>query len=105
MSRGAVGAIVLVDSRRLGDCFGAIDYFDDRNLPYLVAMNCFDAQMAHGIDDVRDALALHPDIPLVAIDARDRSSAKGVLMALVRHAIACRRRAVSAPSAQATGVR
>ena len=105
LSKGAVGAIVLVDSRRLADCFGAIDYFEHRNLPYVVAMNCFGGLLAHEVDDVREALALAADIPLVAIDARDRSSAKGVLMALVRHAIACRKRAVApAPDPSSSGM-
>ena len=92
LSRGAVGAVVLVDSRRIGDCFGALDYFEHQGLPYVVAMNCFDGVMSHGLDEVRDALTLSAEIPLVAHDARDRDSAKGVLMALVRHAIARRRR-------------
>jgi signal recognition particle receptor subunit beta len=92
LSSGAVGAIVVVDTRRLGDCFGALDYFEQRGLPYVVAMNCFDGLVVHDVDEVRDALTLPREIPVLAFDARERESAKAVLMSLVRHAIACRQR-------------
>ena len=87
LSKGAVGAVVLVDTRRLADCFGPLDYFDRRGLPYVVALNQFGGALAHTPDEVREALAISPDVPVVAIDARDRASTKDILIQLVRHAI------------------
>ena len=87
LSKGAVGAIVLVDSRRLGDCFGALDYFDQRRVPYVVGLNRFDGELAHHSDEVREALSIPPAIPVVDIDARDRGSVKAALVHLVRLAI------------------
>lgn len=97
LSRGAVGAVVLVDTRRLADCFGAIDYFEQRGLPYVVALNEFDGLLTHDPEDVRRALDLAPDVPLVPTDARDRAAVKVALVELVRHAIARRRRQVEGP--------
>ena len=82
--RGAIGAVVLVDTRRLADCFAAVDYFEDRGLPFVVALNCFDGRMQHRPEDVREALAIDPAIPMVSCDARDRESVKQTLIALVR---------------------
>jgi uncharacterized protein len=87
LSKGAVGAVVLVDTRRLADCFPAIDYFEDKQVPYVIAMNCFDGGQPHELDDVREALAIADTVPLVAIDARNRTSAKEALIKLVQHAI------------------
>src|SRR5678809_523961 len=61
--RGAIGAVVLVDTRRLADCFSSIDFFESRNVPYLIAINCFDGNQYHSAQDVRDALAISPEIP------------------------------------------
>lgn len=88
LSRGAVGAVVLVDTRRLADCFPALDYFEERQIPYLVAMNTFDGQLMHAPEAVRRALAIAQDIPVLPVDARDRTSTKIALVELVRHAIA-----------------
>src|SRR5512138_1109141 len=63
--RGAIGAIVLVDTRRLADCFAAIDFFEHRRLPYLIAVNCFDGVTFHELSDVREALAIPDDIPMI----------------------------------------
>lgn len=87
IARGAVGAVVLVDTRRLADGFGAIDYFEDRNLPFVVCVNMFDGQLRHDTALVREALVLAPDVPLVACDARQRSSTIPVLITLVEHAL------------------
>jgi signal recognition particle receptor subunit beta len=84
---GAVGAVVLADTRRLADCFAAVDYFERRATPFLVAVNCFDGAPAYQPEDVRIALDLEPDTPVVLCDARRRESVKTVLIALVRHAI------------------
>ncbi|WP_028925395.1 GTP-binding protein [Pseudonocardia acaciae] len=85
--RGAIGAVVLVDTRRLADCFAAVDFFEDRGLPYLVALNRFDGVLAHRRDDVRDAMSIDPMVPMVDCDARDRTSVKLTLIALVEHAM------------------
>jgi uncharacterized protein len=85
--RGAIGAVVLVDTRRLADCFAAVDFFEDRGLPYLVALNRFDGVLAHRPEDVRDAMSIPPSVPMVLCDARDRESAKHTLIELVEHAM------------------
>jgi signal recognition particle receptor subunit beta len=87
LAYGAVGAVVLADTRRLADCFAAIDYFEHRATPFLVAVNCFDGAPGYQAEDVRIALDLDPDTPVVMCDARDRESVKKVLISLVRHAI------------------
>jgi signal recognition particle receptor subunit beta len=85
--RGAIGAVVLVDTRRLADCFSAIDFFEDRGLPYVVAVNCFDGMLHHRIEDVRDALTIDETVPIVTCDARNRQSTKQTLITLVEHAM------------------
>jgi signal recognition particle receptor subunit beta len=86
--RGAIGAVVLVDSRRLADCFGAVDYVEQRGTPFIVALNAFDGIQPHEVDEVREALQLGPEVPFVVTDARDRQSVKDVLVRLVEHAMA-----------------
>jgi signal recognition particle receptor subunit beta len=88
--RGAIGAVILVDTRRLADCFAAIDFFEDRGLPYVVGVNAFDGLIQHHIEDVREAMSIGADVPIVACDARDRESTKQALIALVEHAMAHR---------------
>jgi uncharacterized protein len=87
LCRGAIGAVVLVDTRRLRDCFAAVDYFEQRQLPFVVAINCFDGIQVHAIEDVRDALLIPAQIPVLVCDARERTSAKTILIQLVRHAV------------------
>jgi uncharacterized protein len=87
ISHGAVGAVVLVDTRRLSDCFGAIDFFEDRRLPFVVAVNLFDEARRYPVESLREALTLSPDVPLVACDARDVGSVIPVLITLVEHAM------------------
>jgi signal recognition particle receptor subunit beta len=87
LSKGAVGAVVLVDTRRIGDCFPALDYFDGKHIPYIVGLNRFDGKLHHDPDEVREALALPTEVPVVPVDARDRASTKEALLELVRHAI------------------
>jgi signal recognition particle receptor subunit beta len=88
LARGAVGAVVLVDLRRIDDCFPAIDYFEDRRLPFVVAANAFPGTDAFGDRAVRDALALPAGCPLVRMDAREPRSCMDTLVALVEHALA-----------------
>jgi signal recognition particle receptor subunit beta len=86
--RGAIGAVVIVDTRRLEDCFGPLDFFEARGLPFVVAINAFDGLLRHSPQEVREALQLAPDVPVLVIDARDRESAKQSLIAVVEHALA-----------------
>jgi uncharacterized protein len=87
LCRGAIGAVVLVDTRRLDACFAAVDYFEQRELPFVVAINCFDGVQVHAIEDVRDALMIPAHIPVLVCDARKRRSAKTVLIELVQQAL------------------
>ena len=82
ITQGALGAVVLADSRRLADCFYAIDYFEKRNVPFVVAVNKFDGQLSHGLDDVRKALQLADGVPVVDCDAREWESVKETLLVL-----------------------
>jgi signal recognition particle receptor subunit beta len=85
--RGAIGAIVLVDTRRLADGFPAIDYFEEANLPFVVGINGWDGEFLHVEDEVREALALAPHIPIIRCDARSRESVKSTLITLVEHVV------------------
>jgi signal recognition particle receptor subunit beta len=85
--RGAIGAVVLVDTRRLADAFAAIDFFDDRRLPYIVAINRFEGVLHHRVNDVREALTIDQSVPVVTCDARNRESTKQILITLVEHAM------------------
>lgn len=89
LSKGAVGAVVLVDTRRLADCFAAIEYFERLGIPFLVALNQFPGTRPRSEREVRAALKVSPAVPLVWCDARDRASARSVLTALVAHARDC----------------
>ena len=86
LAQGALGAIVLADTRRLADCFPAVDYFERRGLPFLVALNEFEDARRVEIASVAAALDLDPGTPVIRCDARDRASVKEVLIALVEHA-------------------
>jgi len=83
--KGALGAVVLVDTRRLSSSFRAIEEMERQDVPFVIALNVFPDSPEHPIDEIRDALDLSPDIPVVAFDARDRSSSRDVLVALIRH--------------------
>ncbi|MFZ3593192.1 GTP-binding protein [Streptomyces sp. BH104] len=86
LATGALGAVVLADTRRLEDCFAAVDYFERRSIPFIVGVNCFDGADRHPAEAVRQALDLDPDVPVVLCDARDKESVKDVLIAVVGHA-------------------
>ena len=88
LARGSVGAAVLVDLRRVDDCFPAIDYFENRGMPFVVAVNRFPGADEHDAGDVREALALPDDCPVIWMDARDARSSQETLVALVEHALA-----------------
>jgi signal recognition particle receptor subunit beta len=87
LSRGALGAVVLADTRRLGNSFAAVDFFERRGLAFSVAVNCFDGAPLYTVDEVRDALDLDDHIPVLLCDARNRESCKDVLLNLVEHLI------------------
>jgi signal recognition particle receptor subunit beta len=87
LSFGALGGVVLADTRRLPDCFASIDYFEQRRIRFVVAVNCFDGALRYEQGDVRIALDLDQDVPVVLCDARRRESAKNVLMTLVEHVL------------------
>ncbi|MEU4269544.1 ATP/GTP-binding protein [Streptomyces sp. NPDC026092] len=86
LARGALGAVVLADTRRLVDSFPAIDYFERRKLPFVVAVNCFDGTRDYSAEEVAVALDLDEGTPVVLCDARERASGKEVLITLVEHA-------------------
>jgi signal recognition particle receptor subunit beta len=88
LAKGALGALVVVDSRRLDDCYPAVDYFERAGLPLVVAVNAFDGQVAHDIAEVRWALAVADKVPVVAFDARDRLSVRDTLILLLNEALA-----------------
>jgi uncharacterized protein len=82
---GAVGAVVMADTRRIADCFASIDYFEKNGTPFIIAVNCFDGAPRFEPQDIRIALALGPEVPIVMCDARERDSVKTVLVSLVRY--------------------
>ena len=88
LSLGAIGAGVLADTRRVGDCFASIDYFERNGVPFVVAVNCFDGAPRFDPEDIRIAMALSPEVPVVLCDARDRDSVRSVLVNLVRYVMA-----------------
>lgn len=85
--RGAIGAVVLVDTNRLEDCFPAVDYMERNDVPFIVAINMFHGEQRHSIEDVREALAVPAEVPMITTDARDRARTKSALLELVQHAL------------------
>lgn len=86
---GVLGAVVLVDARRIADSFATISYFENgSDVPFIVVVNMFDGELRHELDEVREALALGPDVPLTTCDARDSASTARALQELVSHAMA-----------------
>jgi uncharacterized protein len=98
LSYGALGAVVLADVRRLADCFQSIDYFERRNTPFVVALNCFAGSRSHDDTEVRRALDLDPHRPIIRCDARERKSSRDVLVTLVDHVIAATETSPRTPS-------
>jgi uncharacterized protein len=87
LAHGAIGAVVMADTRRLADCFASVDYFEQRGTPFVVAVNCFDGAPRYEPDDIQIALDLDPGVPALLCDARQRDSVKKVLIALVRQVL------------------
>jgi signal recognition particle receptor subunit beta len=87
LSRGALGALVVVDSGRLDDCYPAIDYFERAEVPFVVAVNAFDGCLVHSLDEVRWALAIDERVPVIGFDARDRLSVRDALLVVLDRAL------------------
>jgi signal recognition particle receptor subunit beta len=85
--RGAIGAIVLIDTRRLDESFAAVDFFEARKLPFLIAINQFDNAPVYPAEAIREALAISPEVPIIFIDARERDSAKRSLVQITEYAL------------------
>ena len=84
--RGALGALVIVDTRRLNECYPSIDYFEKADLPFVVAANLFNGHLSHNLADVRWALAMNDNVPLITLDARDKLSVRDALLVTLRNA-------------------
>ncbi|MPY96958.1 MAG: ATP-binding protein [Actinophytocola sp.] len=85
LAQGSLGAVVLADTRRLASCFAAIDFFEERNVPFVVGVNCFDSTQMYTVDEVRGALDVDPFVPVLLCDVRQRESTKKVLTTLLEH--------------------
>jgi uncharacterized protein len=88
LSNGALGAVILADTRRLDACFASVDFFESRGIKFIVAVNRFDGGFSYEPDEVRVALGLRPGTPVIMCDARDTYSATAVLVSLVQHLVA-----------------
>lgn len=97
---GAIGAVVLLDTRRIEDCFAAVDYFESRGVPFVAVVNQFPDAGSYSLEEVREALALSEHVPLVRADARSRESVKMVLIALLDHLVHRATAAAQRPAAQ-----
>jgi uncharacterized protein len=95
---GALGAVVLADTRRLSDCFPSVDYFERRGTPFIVAVNCFEGARRYDLEEIEMALSLGPNIPVMLCDARKLDSCKRVLINLVLHAMKVRGVGSEAPA-------
>ena len=87
MAYGATGAIVLADTRRLESSFASIDFFEQRNIPFVVAANCFDGAQRYNAEEIQDALDVGPGVPVVLCDVRSRESVKTVLVTLIEYVL------------------
>jgi signal recognition particle receptor subunit beta len=90
LARGALGAVVLADTRKVDSCFAAVDFFENRNIPFVVGVNCFDRAPVYRPEEVREALSLADDVPINLCDARQREPSKEVLVTLLEHLLKLR---------------
>lgn len=97
LAKGAIGAVVLVDTRRLDACFAAVDFFERKETPFLVAINTFNGERLHTVAEVREALQVSPGVPLTYCDARRRVDVQAALVQLVEHALSRALDAAPAP--------
>lgn len=91
LAHGALGAVVLADTRRLQNCFAAVDFFERRQVPFVIGLNCFHGIQPYEVDEVRHALAVDAAVPILLCDARSRESNKDLLVALIQHIMATAR--------------
>jgi len=99
ITAGALGALILVDTRRLDECFNAIDFFEQRGVPFVIGLNQFDGAPQHAIEDIREALDLDATVPIVRTDARDSQGALDTLVQLLSHILTTLSQAPAAPAA------
>ncbi|GAA4246445.1 GTP-binding protein [Dactylosporangium darangshiense] len=92
LALGATGAVVLADTRRLADCFPSVDYFERRGTPFIIAVNCFEGASLYELHEIKQALNLESEVPIMLCDARRRQSGKDVLIALLQHVGSARTR-------------
>ena len=92
LAQGAIGAVLLVDTRRLDTCFPAIDFFERRGIPFIIGVNCFDGAQLYTVEEVRSALDIDDGVPIVLCDVRHRESSKELLIAVTEHALALNER-------------
>lgn len=85
LSLGALGGVVLVDTRRLEECFGTVDFFESRQIPFVIGVNCFDGAELYDEEEIRAALDLDPRVPVQFCDVRERESSKQLLVTLLEH--------------------
>lgn len=95
LAEGALGSVILADTRRLDTCFHAVDFFERRDLPFVVAVNRFEGATAYSEEEIREALDVSASVPVVMADARERMSSKEVLVELVSHVLRSRQAALS----------
>ncbi|WP_374205830.1 ATP/GTP-binding protein [Crossiella sp. S99.2] len=84
---GALGGVILADTERIEDCYPAVDYFEEKDVPFLLAVNEFEGAQRFAMDEVREALGIDETVPIVSCDARQRSSVKGVLVSLIEQVL------------------
>jgi signal recognition particle receptor subunit beta len=87
LADGALGAVVLADTRRLDNCFAAVDFFERRGIPFVIGVNCFDDSQAYTIDEVREALGIADDVPVQLCDVRQRESSRDLLLAITEYVL------------------
>ena len=87
LATGALGSVIIADTRRIEDCYPVLDYFEDKSTPFIVAVNDFDGADRFELEEVREALGVDETVPVVHCDARSRESVKGVLVALIEQVL------------------
>jgi len=87
LATGALGSVIIADTRRIEDCYPVLDYFEDKSTPFIVAVNDFDGADRFELAEVREALGVDDAVPVVHCDARSRESVKGVLVALIEQVL------------------
>jgi signal recognition particle receptor subunit beta len=93
LAQGAIGAVVLADTRRLDSCFPSLDFFERRGIPFVIGVNCFDSAQLYDVDEVREALDIDDNVPILLCDVRQRQSSKELLITLTEHVIAMKAQA------------